>query len=87
MRAAARQPMLDFTLMRLPCFGVAFRAMMLFRTGIGAIPFLLPMMLQVGFGNSAVESGMITFASSAGALVMKPAAQARRCAGSVSATR
>lgn len=68
-------PLLDFSLMRLPCFGVAFSAMMLFRTGIGAIPFLLPMMLQVGFGESAVQSGLITFASSAGALVMKPAAQ------------
>lgn len=68
-------PLLDFTLMRLPCFGLSFTAMMLFRTGIGAIPFLLPMMLQVGFGDAAVESGLITFASSAGALVMKPAAQ------------
>src|SRR5690242_3004977 len=68
-------PLLDLSLMRLPCFGVAFSAMMLFRTGIGAIPFLLPMMLQVGFGESAVQSGLITFASSAGALVMKPAAQ------------
>jgi EmrB/QacA subfamily drug resistance transporter len=68
-------PLLDFTLMRLPCFGVSFSAMMLFRTGIGAIPFLLPMMLQIGFGDSAVQSGLITFASSAGALVMKPAAQ------------
>ena len=68
-------PLLDFTLMRLPCFGVSFSAMMLFRTGIGAIPFLLPMMLQVGFGKAAVESGLITFASSAGALCMKPAAR------------
>jgi cytochrome c biogenesis protein CcdA len=68
-------PLLDFTLMKLPCFGLSFTAMMLFRTGIGAIPFLLPMMLQVGFGDAAVESGLITFASSAGALVMKPAAQ------------
>lgn len=68
-------PLLDFSLMRLPCFGVAFTAMMFFRIGIGAIPFLLPLMLQVGFGNSAVQSGLITFASSAGALVMKPAAQ------------
>jgi Na+/melibiose symporter-like transporter len=49
--------------------------MILFRAGIGAIPFLLPMMLQVGFGDSAAQSGLITFASSAGALVMKPAAQ------------
>jgi hypothetical protein len=68
-------PLLDFTLMKLPCFGVAFAAMMLFRTGIGAIPFLLPMMMQVGFGKAAVESGLITFASSAGALCMKPVAQ------------
>jgi EmrB/QacA subfamily drug resistance transporter len=68
-------PLLDLSLMRLPCFGVALTAMMLFRTGIGAIPFLLPMMLQVGFGKSAVQSGLITFASSAGALVMKPATQ------------
>ena len=68
-------PLLDFSLLRLPCFGVAFCAMMLFRTGIGAVPFLLPMMMQVGFGDSAVESGLITFASAAGALVMKPAAQ------------
>jgi EmrB/QacA subfamily drug resistance transporter len=68
-------PLLDFSLLRLPCFGVAFCAMMLFRTGIGAIPFLLPMMMQVGFGDSAVESGLITFASAAGAFVMKPAAQ------------
>jgi EmrB/QacA subfamily drug resistance transporter len=68
-------PLLDFTLMRLPCFRLSFSGMMLFRTGIGAIPFLLPLMLQVGFGDSAVQSGLITFASSAGALVMKPAAQ------------
>ena len=68
-------PLLDFTLMKLPCFGLSFSAMMLFRTGIGAIPFLLPMMLQVGFGKAAAESGLITFASSTGALVMKPAAQ------------
>jgi EmrB/QacA subfamily drug resistance transporter len=68
-------PLLDLSLMRLPCFGVALSAMMFFRTGIGAIPFLLPMMLQVGFGDSAVQSGLITFASSAGALVMKPATQ------------
>ncbi|MDE2005505.1 MAG: MFS transporter [Rhodospirillales bacterium] len=69
-------PLLDLSLLRLPCFRVALAAMMLFRTGIGAIPFLLPLMLQVGFGDSAARSGMITFASSAGALVMKPATQA-----------
>lgn len=68
-------PLLDLSLLRLPCFRVAISAMVLFRAGIGAIPFLLPLMLQVGFGDSAAQSGLITFASSAGALVMKPAAQ------------
>jgi EmrB/QacA subfamily drug resistance transporter len=67
-------PLLDFTLMRLRTFAVSVYAGSLFRVGIGAIPFLLPLMLQLGFGQSAAQSGAITFASSAGALVMKPAA-------------
>jgi EmrB/QacA subfamily drug resistance transporter len=68
-------PLLDFGLMRLPTFAVSVIAGSLFRAGIGAIPFLLPLMLQLGFGKSAVQSGLITFASSAGALAMKPIAQ------------
>jgi MFS family permease len=42
-----------------------------FRAGVGAIPFLLPLMLQVGFGLTPFESGSLTFASAAGALCMK----------------
>ena len=41
----------------------------LFRIGIGALPFLLPLMLQLGFGLTAFESGLLTFASAAGALI------------------
>ncbi len=67
-------PLLDFTLLRIPTFMVAVGAGTLFRIGIGAIPFLLPLMLQVGFGRSPAQSGLITFASSAGAIVMKPVA-------------
>ncbi|MCW3473654.1 DHA2 family efflux MFS transporter permease subunit [Limobrevibacterium gyesilva] len=67
-------PLLDFTLLRIPTFMVSVAGGTVFRIGIGAIPFLLPMMLQLGFGKSAAQSGMITFASSAGAIVMKPAA-------------
>jgi EmrB/QacA subfamily drug resistance transporter len=69
------RPLLDFSLLRLPSFGISVLAGTLFRVGIGAIPFLLPLMLQLGFGDSAAQSGMITFASSAGALAMKPATQ------------
>jgi EmrB/QacA subfamily drug resistance transporter len=67
-------PLLDFTLLRIPTFLVPVVSGTLFRIGIGAIPFLLPLMLQLGFGKSAAQSGLITFASSAGAIVMKPAA-------------
>jgi EmrB/QacA subfamily drug resistance transporter len=67
-------PLLDLTLFRIPTFLVSVIAGTLFRIGVGAVPFLLPLMFQVGFGKSAAESGMITFASSAGAIVMKPAA-------------
>ena len=67
-------PLLDFTLMRIPTFMVSVVGGSLFRVGVGATPFLLPLMLQIGFGMSALQSGMITFANAAGAIVMKPAA-------------
>jgi EmrB/QacA subfamily drug resistance transporter len=67
-------PVLDFGLMRVPSFAISVWAGTLFRVGIQAIPFLLPLMLQLGFGATAAASGAITFASSAGALVMKPVA-------------
>jgi MFS family permease len=67
-------PLLDLSLLRLPTFGVSVASGSLFRIGIGALPFLLPLMLQLGFGDTAAQSGAITFASSAGALVMKPVA-------------
>jgi MFS family permease len=38
---------------------------------IGAIPFLLPLMLQVGFGLSPVQSGLITFVMNIGAIFIK----------------
>ncbi len=67
--------LLDLSLLRLPTFAVSVCAGSLFRIGIGATPFLLPMMIQVGFGRSPAQSGMITFASAAGAIGMKPATQ------------
>ncbi len=43
----------------------------MFRVGIGGLPFLLPMMLQLGFGLSALESGAITFVGGISALLVK----------------
>lgn len=64
-------PILDFSLMRIPTFRFSVFSGSFSRIGAGATPFLLPMMLQVGFGESAVQSGLITFASSAGSMAMR----------------
>jgi EmrB/QacA subfamily drug resistance transporter len=69
------RPLLDFSLMRLPSFAISVLAGSLFRIGIGAVPFLLPMLMQLGFGRSAVASGMVTFAAAAGAIISKPGTQ------------
>lgn len=43
----------------------------LFRIGAGAVPFLLPLMLQLGFGMTPFRSGLVTFVSAGGAIAMK----------------
>jgi EmrB/QacA subfamily drug resistance transporter len=68
-------PLLDFSLMRIETFANSVYAGSLYRIAVGAIPFLLPLMLQLGFGDTALESGLVTFAAAAGAMGMKPATQ------------
>ena len=68
-------PILDFSLLRIPTFASSVMAGSLFRIAVGAMPFLLPLMLQLSFGKSPMQSGLVTFASAAGAILMKPAAQ------------
>jgi EmrB/QacA subfamily drug resistance transporter len=69
-RRVAR-PVLDPSLFRLPTYRASVLGGTLFRIGIGAVPFLMPVMLQIGFGLTAFESGALTFAGAAGALTMK----------------
>jgi EmrB/QacA subfamily drug resistance transporter len=64
-------PILKLKLLKLPTFRTSVVGGFFFRAGIGSNPFLLPLMLQIGFGLSAFQSGSLTFASSAGALIMK----------------
>ncbi|TCZ57830.1 MDR family MFS transporter [Roseicella aquatilis] len=70
-----RKPALDFSLLRIPTFNQSTLAGSLFRIGAGTSPFLVPMLLQVGFGKTASEAGMVSFATALGALAMKPLAQ------------
>jgi EmrB/QacA subfamily drug resistance transporter len=65
------KPMLDFRLLRIKTFGFSVMCGSLSRIGVGAMPFLLPMMLQLGFGMTAARSGTITFATSIGSLMMR----------------
>ncbi len=67
-------PALDLTLFRIPTFRASVVGGFMFRLGIGALPFLLPLLLQVGFGKTPFQSGLITFASAMGAMGMKMAA-------------
>ena len=67
----ASYPIIDLALMRIPTFAASIYGGSLFRIGIGAMPFLLPMLLQVGFGMNALGSGLLTFASAAGAMTMR----------------
>ena len=46
-----------------------------FRIGAGALAFLMPMYLQLGFGFDALQSGLVTFAGALGAISLKIAAR------------
>ncbi len=70
------QPVLDFRIMRVATFRLSVICGSLSRISAGAQPFLLPMMLQLGFGMSAAQSGLITFSSSIGSLMMRVTAPA-----------
>jgi EmrB/QacA subfamily drug resistance transporter len=67
-------PILDLSLLKIHTFSVSTIAGNLCRFGVGAVPYLLALMLQIGFGLSALSAGLITFAGAVGALAMKIAA-------------
>jgi EmrB/QacA subfamily drug resistance transporter len=67
-------PVLDLSLLALPTFRASVAGGFLFRIGVGALPFLLPLLLQLGFGLDPFQSGLITFSAALGALTMKAAA-------------
>jgi len=73
-RRAAR-PAVDLSLLRIPTLNHAALAGSLFRAGAGAVPFLVPLLFQLGFGWSATEAGLVAFATALGAFAMKPLAR------------
>ncbi|MCZ7850550.1 MDR family MFS transporter [Agrobacterium salinitolerans] len=73
LRHAARHPapILDFRIFQNATFRAASVGGTVFRISTGAIPFLMPLMLQIGFGLNPFQSGMITFAGAIGAITTK----------------
>lgn len=68
---ASDEPLVDLRLLAIPTFAHAVLAAVMFRASIGCANFLVPLVLQVGIGKSAFESGMITFVTGFGAIAMK----------------
>jgi MFS family permease len=64
-------PVLDLSLLQLPTLRASVVGGSLFRIGAGAVPFLLPLLLQIGFHMTPFQSGLITFATAIGALSNK----------------
>ncbi len=67
-------PIIDLALLEVRTFRVSVTAGSLFRIGIGAVPLLLPLMLQLGFGYTPLRSGLTTFVAALGAMAMKATA-------------
>lgn len=64
-------PVMDLSAFRIKTFAVAIGGGSLFRISISAVPFLVPLMFQLGFGMNAFRSGLLTLAVFAGNLAMK----------------
>jgi EmrB/QacA subfamily drug resistance transporter len=73
----SKDPILDLRLLRIRTFRIGTVTGGICRMGLDAVPFLLPLLFQVGFGLSPVQSGLLTFSSSLGAMLV------RTCSGAV----
>jgi EmrB/QacA subfamily drug resistance transporter len=67
-------PVLDLALLKIETFRAGVVGGGFMRMGMGAMPFMMAMLLQVAFGFTALQAGLMTFASAAAALVMKTCA-------------
>ena len=61
-------PLLDFTLLRIRTYRAAVSGGFFTRLGIGGVPFLLPLLYQIGLGYTPVQSGLLIMPQAAAAL-------------------
>lgn len=68
----ARAPMLRVDAMRIPTFSATVYGGAFFRMGVSAVPFLVPLMMQRAFHQSAFRAGLIVMAIFIGNVSIKP---------------
>ena len=66
-----RHPLLRLGLLRIRTFRVAVSGNLFTRLGIGGIPFLLPLLYQVGMGFSPIQSGLLIMPQAVAAMSLK----------------
>jgi EmrB/QacA subfamily drug resistance transporter len=64
-------PLLRLGLMRVRSFRVAMSGNLFTRLGIGGIPFLLPLLYQVGLGFTPIQSGLLIMPQALAAMTLK----------------
>lgn len=69
---AAAHPLLRLALFRLRTFRSAVIGSFITRLGAGGIPFLLPLLYQVGLGYTPVQSAFLLMPQSVAAMALKP---------------
>jgi MFS family permease len=69
--ATAAHPLIDLAAWRVPAFRIAARGGSVMRIAVNASPFLLPLMLQEGYGFSAFHAGMFVLTLFVGDISMK----------------
>jgi EmrB/QacA subfamily drug resistance transporter len=66
------RPLLDLRILRIATYRVTASGGAVFRAVISAIPFLLPVFLQLGFGWSAAQAGLVVISLFVGNVAIKP---------------
>jgi EmrB/QacA subfamily drug resistance transporter len=69
--AHSQFPLLQMTLLRLRTFRAAVIGGFVTRIGIGGIPFLFPLLYQVGLGYSPIQSGLMMMPQALAAMSLK----------------
>ena len=71
--------MIALDALNIQTFRVAMYGGSLFRMGISAVPFLIPLMFQIGLGYTASSAGLVLMAVFAGNLLWSSRRRRRSC--------